>query len=166
MKKTISIKYVLGLNPCDKYTPEYIKELFASVGCKKTMPVKKVFDVDIPVDDLLWLILREDFIQEKELHYFSIWCFENIAQKIWEKYYPDDTRPQEAIMIKKLWLEGKATDDELAAAWDAAWDAACASDWAAARDAAWDAAWDAASAAAMKKIKEHLKEMILKQNKG
>ena len=138
MKKSYSIKDILDFNPCEKYTKEYLRELFESVGCKKTMPIKNIFDVDIPVDDLMWLIFREDFIQEKELHYFAIWCFENIAQKIWEKYYPDDTHPQDAIRIKKLWLEGKATDDELAAA----------------------------RAAAQEKIKMHLKEIVLKQNKG
>ena len=42
-----------------------------------------------------------------------------------------DPRSRRAIEVKRLWLEGKATDQELAAAWDAA------------RDAAWVAAWDA-----------------------
>ncbi|MCA1697175.1 MAG: hypothetical protein LC749_22040, partial [Actinobacteria bacterium] len=59
-----------------------------------------------------------------------------------------DPRSWKAIEIKRLWLIGKANDQELAAAWDAAWDAARAAAWAAARAAAWDAARDAARDAA------------------
>ncbi len=68
-----------------------------------------------------------------------------------------DPRSCRAIAVKRAWVAGEATDDELAAAraaaWDAAWDAASAA-WdaarhaaraaaSAARAAAWDAAWDA-----------------------
>ena len=55
-----------------------------------------------------------------------------------------DPRSREAIRVKRLWIDDKVTDEELAAAWDAAWAAA----WAAASAAAWHAAWAAASAAA------------------
>ena len=58
-----------------------------------------------------------------------------------------------AIKVKRLWLKGEATGEELAAAGDAAgdaaaWDAARGAAWDAARDAAWDAARDAARDAA------------------
>ena len=38
----------------------------------------------------------------------------------YESAYPDDDRPRRAIEVKRLWLEGKATDEELAAAWSGA----------------------------------------------
>jgi hypothetical protein len=60
---------------------------------------------------------------------------------IFEKQYPDDKRPRQAIDAAKRWLENP-TEENRDAAWDAAGDAA----WAA-RDAAWDAAGDAAWAA-------------------
>jgi hypothetical protein len=59
-----------------------------------------------------------------------------------------DARSVEAIRIKRLWVDGGATDAELAAARDAAWAAAEAAAWAAAGAAARDAAWAAAEAAA------------------
>ena len=156
MKKKFSVQDILEFNPCSGYTEERITELFKSVGCKKYITVDKLFKVNIPHQDFFWLILRNDFISEKELHMIAIWCFERIAQPIWEKYYPDDKRPQDAIKVKKLWLKGKATIEELDAAWPAAWDAARDAAWDAAgyaaRAAAWDAArpaaWDAARAAA------------------
>ena len=55
-----------------------------------------------------------------------------------------DERCWNAFKVKRLWLKGKVTDEELAAARDAAWAVA----WAAASDAAWAAAWAAARAAA------------------
>ena len=51
----------------------------------------------------------------------------------------DDPRPAEAIRVARLFANGQATKNELAAAWNAARAAA----WAAAGDAAWDAARDA-----------------------
>ncbi len=53
---------------------------------------------------------------------------------IYEKQYPDDKRPRECIEVVRRYADGQATDEELAAAWDAAW---------AARDAARAAAWAA-----------------------
>lgn len=54
----------------------------------------------------------------KVLHEFACWC---------------------AGKVKRAWLKGKATNEELGTARDTAWDAA----WDAARDVARDAAWDA-----------------------
>jgi len=98
-----------------------------------------------------------------ELHIFAIWCAEQALDLIDKP----DPRSLEALRAKRLWLDGKATDKELAAArdaaraaaWAAAWDAAGAAArtvamdaaraaaGAAARDAAWAAAWAAARAA-------------------
>ena len=148
MKTKWSVQDILDFKPCDRYTENNITRLFKSVGCKKYITLDKIVKLDITVDDLFWLILRPEFIPEKELHLFAIWCFEKIAQPIWEKYYPNDNRPQEAIRIKKLWLKGKATNEELEAAGEAAWAAAWAAREAAAGAAAWAAARTARTAAA------------------
>ncbi len=55
-----------------------------------------------------------------------------------------DERSWDAIKVARLYNEGKATKEELDAAWAAAREAA----WAAAREAARDAAWEVARAAA------------------
>jgi hypothetical protein len=146
--KKYTVQDILNFRPCDEYTQERIEKLFKLVGCKKYVTLPKIFKADIPVQDLFWLVLRPEFIPEKQLHEIGIWCFERIAQPIWEKYYPNDNRPQEAIRIKKLWLKNKATDEELAAARAAAGEAAGAAAWAAARAAAGAAAREAAWAAA------------------
>ncbi len=79
----------------------------------------------------------------KLLHLFACWAAENALKDA----KVTDERCWKAIKIKRQWLGKKATDEELAAAWDAA-SAAARDARAAASDAAWDAARDAAGAAA------------------
>ena len=59
----------------------------------------------------------------------------------------DDERPRKAIEVARRYASGKATNEELTAAWAAARDAARAAAWDAARAAARATAWDAARAA-------------------
>jgi len=81
---------------------------------------------------------------EKVLRAWACDC----AERALEKAKVTDERSWNAIKVARLFNEGKATKEELAAAGDAAWDAAWAAARAAAWDAAWAAAWDAAWAAA------------------
>jgi len=86
----------------------------------------------------------------RELHEFALWCAESV------RYLMVDSRSTTALTVKRSWLDGQATDDELAAAgaaaraavWAAAWAAAGAAVGAAAGAAAEAAAWAAAGAAA------------------
>lgn len=89
------------------------------------------------------------------LHEFACW---NAEQALLQAGHEPDPRSWTAIKVKRKWLKGEATDEELDAARDAAWaaereasyvtsDVALAAASAATRDAAWDAAWDAARAA-------------------
>jgi hypothetical protein len=64
---------------------------------------------------------------------------------IYEKKYPDDPRPRNAIEAARAFMRGEITKEQLDAAGDSAWDATRAA-WDAPR-AAWAAAWAAARAA-------------------
>jgi len=180
MKEQWSVDDILALEPCHDYSRDRIEELFREVGCSDYVTPLEISRADIPIEDFLWLVLRPEIIPERQLHEIAIWCWEEIARPIYEKHYPEDRRPHDAVAVKRLWIEGEATDDELAAAraaaWNAAWNAARAAARAAAwnvaraaaraaarnvaRAAAWDAAWDSArdSAwdAAWDKIKKHV----------
>jgi len=65
--------------------------------------------------------------------------------KNFEKEFPDDKRPREAIKAAKKWLKNP-TEENRSAAESAAWSARSAA-WSAARSAARSAAWSAGSAA-------------------
>ena len=127
----VTIDQVIRWRPCSDYPRKRINSLFAG---RESLSWEDIVALDIPTEDKLWALLREDFIPARELHLLA--C--DFAEKV--LHLTDDPRCAEVIRVKRIWVDGKATYEELAAAWDAARDAA--------RDAAWDAARDAARAAA------------------
>ena len=110
----------------------------------------------------LWAVLREEFIDAPVLHEYACRCAEYALTFVREP----DSRSIAAIEVKRKWLRGEISNDDLTAAraaacdaaydaaWDAAWDAARA-----AADAAYDAAWDAAREHEVKLLKELLREV-------
>ena len=88
--------------------------------------------------------------RDKIARLFACDCAERTLP-IFEKKYPEDKRPRQAIEAARKFANGEATQKELDAAWavagdavwDAVWDAAWDVAWDAARDATWDATWDA-----------------------
>jgi len=96
---------------------------------------------DLSAEDALWLVLREDWVPAPVLHEFACQCAEQALALVENP----DPRSVAAVAVKRAWLRGEATDDELTAARDAAWDTT----WATA-EAAWaaEAAWDASCGAA------------------
>lgn len=141
LNKTITLEQVMSWKPC--YDREKILRL--SRG-KTEMTIGEIIDLRfVPAEDKLWLLLKEEIIPARTLHEFAIWCAETALNRA----KVTDERSWNALKVKRLWLDGKATDKELAAAMYTAWDAARAAARAAAWDAAMYAARDAALAAAM-----------------
>ena len=130
--KEITIEQVLSWKPCGDHSRE---ELLKISGGRTSLTPLEILALDIPVDHRFWVLLREEIIPEKELHLLA--CeFAVAVLPIWEKAYPEDKRPRQAIEAKRKWVAGEIDDDELAGAGDAA------------RAAAWDAAWAGAGAGA------------------
>ena len=84
---------------------------------------------------------------ERTARLFACDCAERVLP-LFERQYPDDPRPRQAIDTARRFAKGQASKDERFAAWAAASAAAWNAAWDAARDAAREAAGDAASAAA------------------
>ena len=94
---------------------------------------------------LSWLFDNRGMrLDESKLRLFACDCAEQVLP-LFERDYPEDKRPRMAIEMARRFANGKATREEL----DAAWAAAMAAAWAAAVDAARGAAVDAARVAAM-----------------
>jgi len=88
--------------------------------------------VDCPVEDRLWVVLRNEFMTDKELRLFAVWCARSVPQT--------DERSINAINAAERYANGEATDEEMYAARHAAMSAASDAAWSAARYAASDAA--------------------------
>ena len=149
MRKKINNKLLRSFNPC--YDPSEI-----GIPDDESLPVKawieKYRDMVKKKEDIVWVICRNDFMTDKDLRLFAVWC----ARESLKLISNPDPRIINTCDVAERYANGQATKQELTAAWAAAWaaarDAAWADAWAAARDAARDAAradaWDAAWAAA------------------
>ncbi len=93
------------------------------------------------VDDCLWCMkaTQQDSIIIDRLIACAI---AEAVLPVFEKVYPKDSRPRKAIEVARLYVKGKATDKELAAARSAAGSASSAAG--SARSAAEYVAWSAA----------------------
>ena len=97
------------------------------------------------IDDALWA-LRCVPGCDRDARLFAVWCARQVQHQM------TDARSTAALDVAENFANGRASNDELAAAWAAAWDAARA----AARDAAWAAGWDAAWDAQEKQLRQML----------
>ena len=88
---------------------------------------------------------------EKIIHEFACWSAEQSLVN-YEKQFPNDNRVRKAIETKRLWSQGKATDEDLSAAESAA------------RSAAWSARSDAESA--QQEYLDTLMEQVWPTGKG
>lgn len=138
--KTVTLEQILKWNPCSDYSERRLKKLAAG---RTEISAQEILDLNIPVEDRLWAVLRNDFFTDSELRLLA--CdFTEHTLHIFERAHPGDARPRETIEVARRYAHGEATDEELAAARRAArlvaWDVARR----VARRAAWGAAWGAA----------------------
>ena len=111
--KRLTLDEFMKLRPCSAYSRERIKKL---MGRRKYIDAKFILLSGIPAKDKLWAVLREAFVDANILHEFACLCAEQ-ALKLVDK---PDPRSVEAIRIKRLWIKGEATDEELRTAKKAA----------------------------------------------
>ena len=169
--RSITYEEFLEFDPCYLRNREK-KALMDSIARrKKRWTALDILGLEeIPDEDKLWCVLREELIDEKTLHEFACVCAERALRRVENP----DPRSVAAIEAKRAWIKGEISDAELAAARDAAWvaardaargaawaatmDAASAAAWAAAWAAARDAAWDAERAWQVEELKKLLME--------
>jgi hypothetical protein len=116
MYKTISNEIIRKFQPC--YDPsKYIKDENEELTVKEW--VKKYMNV-VTAEDILWLLLRKEFMSEKDLILFAVWC----AREALKLIANPDERSVNACNVAERYANGEATKDELDAAYIAAYDAA------------------------------------------
>ena len=175
--KSITYEEFLEFGPCYLDDPKE-KALMDSIAQRQERwTALDILELkEIPDEDKLWAVLREDLIEPEKLHEFACVCAERALSRV---EHPDP-RSVEAIKAKRAWMKGEISDAELDAAWDAAmdaardaardaaWAAALDAAWVAARGAAWNAeraaAWNAARAAERAWQVEELKKMLREEN--
>ena len=134
------------------FTPEFMaancgcydQEQLAACSFMATNPItlESIIHSEIPLKDKYWFVCRKVLTKEQNQQ-VAIYCAE-LVLPIFEKRYPEDKRPREAIEAAKAFIAGYISIEQLLEKRNAAADAATY----AAADAATYAAADAAAAAA------------------
>jgi hypothetical protein len=166
---TVSLKQILEKSPClegwakvlhgqGKITKvqldeclesEHVPMSYSKLACDTQFPLSAILESN-DLSDCLWALRCADNQYYPLMRKFAVWCARQV------QHLMKDQRSLDSLDVAWRHSDGLATDQKMAAAWDAAWDAAMDAAWdaawdaarAAARAAAWDAAWDAARAAA------------------
>jgi hypothetical protein len=112
MYKTISNEIIRKFHPC--YDPSYVitdetEELSVKQWVEKYRKV-------IPSKDIIWLLLRREFLSEKDLRLFAVWC----AREALKLIKNPDEKIVKACNVAEKYANGEATKEELLAAHDAA----------------------------------------------
>ena len=128
--KTINNELIRSLKPCynpSKYVTDEVETLSVVEWVSK-------YRGTVPDRDIIWLLCHEEFLSEKDLRLFAVWC----AREALKLVNNPDPRSVEACDVAERYANGEATDEELEAAY---YDAAAAADAAyAARSSAYLAA--------------------------
>ena len=111
--KGYTIEEVKSWGVC--YPRGRLEELYAG---REALTARDCLDLDIPGRDKLFALLRSEVIPERELHLLACDFAGRVA------HLSEDPRVVEAIRVKRLWIEGEATDEELRTAQEAALTAA------------------------------------------
>lgn len=156
--KSITYEEFLKFKPCWLKTEGGAARL-KKIGARKerwtALDILALDDVD--AEDKLWAVLREELIDARILHEFACWCAEDALSHVENA----DERSRNAIKVKRAWLRGEANDAARSAARSAALSAALSAERSAARSAAWSAAADAAREQQV----EHLKDMLMEEER-
>ena len=144
MKTTL--KQIRAHRPCVDGWEKLLAHLGKTKADNEPLAILTILESN-GLDDALWALRA---VEGKDCEIRLMACdFAESVLGLFEEGHPDDKRPREAIETARKFAKGKATKDELRAAWAAAGAAADAA-WVA-RDAVWAevwAAWAAAGAAA------------------
>ena len=101
-------------------------------GKDTPIPLNRILEV-CGFEDALWCLRAVLEPSDRDIRLLACDYAKHVLP-IYEKQYPDDKRPRQAIETVRLFVNGKATKEKLARdAWDATW-------------AAWDATWAAGDA--------------------
>lgn len=136
---TTTLERIRAYSPCADGWRKLLKGLGKTQADDEPLPFAEILRIN-GLDDALWCC-RAEPQYAKEWRLYAVQC----ARRV--QHLMTDPRSLAARDVAEMYANGLATDEQLAAAWDAAWAAARAAAWAA-RDAAWAAAGHAAWAAA------------------
>ena len=132
---TTTLNRIRAHSPCREGWEKLLKGLGKTAADDEPLPYSRIVEIN-GLYDALWCC-RAEPQYTREWRLFAVWCARQV------QHLMTDERSIAALDVVERYANGRATDEELAAAGAAARDAARDAAWAAARDAAWAAEVDA-----------------------
>ena len=116
----INNELIRKFSPC--YEPKTVTE-----SERESLPVTewvaKYRDKVNSESDIIWLLCRKEFLSDRDLRLFAVWCARESYQYCTEQY-PINQRSIDAVDCAERFANGEANELELSAAWSAARSAA------------------------------------------
>lgn len=119
-----------ALNPYDGSLQRAAKLLGGPHKWKTKVTAAQARDAGIPFDDILWAVSALALTDKEIERRLRLWMADLAARvlHIFERDYPKDERPRNAIIATRQFARGEIGDAAAAAAGAAAWDAAAAAE--------------------------------------
>jgi transcriptional regulator with XRE-family HTH domain len=112
--KTITVEDFLRFD-CGKYPEARIRAIAKHKKKWSALDILAL-EKDFPSDELLWVVLREKLLDDRTLHEFGI----RRAERQLARIETPDPRSVAGLEVKRRWMRGEATDEEMDAAHEAA----------------------------------------------
>ena len=137
---TTTLASIRAHHPCQRGWETLLGSLGKTQADDKPLTLEHILDSN-GIDDAFWA-LRAVKGYDRQFRLFACYCAK-LCLDNFEKEYPDDKRPRQAIEAAERFANGEISEEELNAARSAAELAELAawSAWSAAESAAWSAAW-------------------------
>lgn len=120
---TVTANDIIARGPClPEYPPERVQSLMASRDSWSAVQILR--EIDVPPHALLWAVLDESLIPVDTLHEFGCRCTERRLLAERDAGREPDPRTWTAISMKREWLAGRASVEQLRIAAESAWSAA------------------------------------------
>jgi hypothetical protein len=120
--KAITIEDVLARRPCPEWTEEKLRATANAVGLKRRASARTLYRRlrgHISDADLLWLLLDESLMTPRQLRLFACDCAARALRCEARAGRKPDPRSLAAVRVARRYANGKATAEDLSAAWAA-----------------------------------------------
>lgn len=118
----ITIEDVLSWYPCSRYNTR--RKLLKITGGRTSMTPVELSQLDIPAEDILWLLLRSQVMGDRNLRLYACDVAEHVSH-FWNTETNSTWKPADLISVARAFANGDVNFDELrAAARATAWTAA------------------------------------------
>lgn len=139
--KTVTVEQLIEFEPCWLWEKVIDERLWKIGSWMKEWTAMDVLALEeVSADDRLRAVLREDFLDKNIIVEFACLC----AERALAIAGVTDKRCWNAVNVRRSWIRGEASDNELASVLDVEWYAERPTEFDEAQDAAWYAARDAA----------------------